>query len=127
MNAQTPHFITVAMDIEDSREVHTAFISDKDGNILLEADADHSPALYKFLVTICLKAKDHKMASSESGSNVIVTTLPADFEDKNWKEGICAGAFSFRLFEIAKETDVTGHFQTSQDDDGNFERMTFTK
>ena len=127
MDTKMPHSISISMDIEDGREVHIASVLSKDGYVLMEADMSRSPSLYKFLVTICLNAEDHKTESFENGSNVMTAVLPAGSEDKNWREACYAGSFYLSLFEIAKETDVTGSFQTIQDDDGNFVRMAFTK
>lgn len=127
MDTQMPHSVRVAMDVEDGREVHTASILSEDGEILMEADMVHSPALYKFLVTACLNADGHRVESFENGSNAMTAVIHGDLDDKNWREACYAGAFSFSLFEIAKGSDVTGKFQSIHDEDGNFERMSFTK
>lgn len=127
MDTQMPHSVKVTMDIEDGREVHTASLLNEDGETLMDADMVRSPALYKFLVIACLSAEDHKMESFENGSNVMTAVIHGDLDDKNWREACYAGAFSFSLFEIAKGSDVTGKFQSIHDEDGNFERMSFTK
>lgn len=127
MDTQMPHSVRVTMDIEDGREVHTASLLNEDGETLMDADMVRSPALYKFLVIACLSAENHRIESFENGSNVMTAVFPADSEDKNWREACYAGAFSFSLFEIAKGSDVTGKFQSIHDEDGNFERMSFTK
>lgn len=127
MDTQMPHSVRVAMDVEDGREVHTASILSEDGEILMEADMVHSPALYKFLVTACLNADGHRVESFENGSNVMTAVFPADSEDKNWREACYAYAFSLNLIEVVRGSDVMGGFHGFHDEDGNFERISFTK